>query len=68
MCNSLSKALCMLLSGFMQAEFARKFKAGKVTERAVESSENYLPSDKTLTVFCYHVTYAFQSESTYIVA
>ena len=56
MCNSLSKALDMLLRGFMQTEFVRKFKSGKLTEFAVESPDNFFPSDKTLTVYCYHVT------------
>ena len=35
----------MLLSGFMQTEFARKLTVGKLTKFDVEDSDNYLSSD-----------------------
>ena len=43
--DSLSDTLCMLVSGFMELEFARKLTVGKLTKFDVEDSDNYLSSD-----------------------
>ena len=43
--DSLSKALCMLLSRFMQTEFVRNLTVGKPTKFGVENWENYFLSD-----------------------
>ena len=43
--DSLSDTLCMLLSGFMELEFARKLTVGRLAKFDVKDSDNYLSND-----------------------